>query len=93
MRHEKNTAGRKNPVRSGCGKRPYPSGMDDRFEFRLSAERRNELARLAGETGLSASDLVRLSINKLVQDRDALPRLPMSDQTGEANAVDRILFG
>lgn len=38
-----------------------------RFELRLSAARRQELAALANETGLSNGDLVRLGIKWLVE--------------------------
>jgi predicted DNA-binding protein len=43
-----------------------------RFELRLPAERRRELDALARETGLSAADVVRLSIKHLLEHRDVL---------------------
>jgi hypothetical protein len=49
---------------------------DTRFEFRLSEPVRRELRQLSAATGLSASDLARLGINKVLADRDALPKLP-----------------
>jgi hypothetical protein len=54
---------------------------DTRFEFRLPGPVYRELHQLSGQTGLSAADLVRLGINKLLQDRDALPRLPAATET------------
>jgi hypothetical protein len=51
---------------------------DKRFEFRLPGPVRRELSELSGQTGLSAADLVRLGVSKLLQDRAALPRLPGS---------------
>jgi hypothetical protein len=50
--------------------------MHGRFEFRLPEPVQRELAQLAGETGLSRADIVRLGLNKVLQDRDALPKLP-----------------
>ena len=45
---------------------------ETRFEFRLSADRRRELAELAAETGLSASDLARLAVRRLIADPGGL---------------------
>ena len=38
-----------------------------RFEFRLSAGRRRELAELAAETGISSADLARLAIKQFLE--------------------------
>jgi uncharacterized protein YdbL (DUF1318 family) len=38
-----------------------------RFEFRLSAGRRRELAALAAETGISSADLARLAIKQFLE--------------------------
>jgi predicted DNA-binding protein len=53
---------------------PYVCRMSDtaRFELRLPAERRRELDALARETGLSAADIVRLSIKQMLERRDVL---------------------
>jgi predicted DNA-binding protein len=56
------------------------SGMNTRFEFRLPEPARRQLHQLSNETGLSSADLVRLGISKLLQDRDALPKLPLGDR-------------
>jgi hypothetical protein len=45
-----------------------------RFELRLSRERRRQLAELAAESGLSASDLARLGINWLLEHPGVLLR-------------------
>ena len=52
------------------------SGMNTRFEFRLPEPAGRELHQLSTETGLSSANLVRLGISKVLQDRDALPKLP-----------------
>jgi hypothetical protein len=45
----------------------HPYGMqNERFEIRLSADRRQELAELARESGLSAADIARLAITRLL---------------------------
>jgi hypothetical protein len=54
--------------------------MDDgaaRFEFRLPVERRRELAALASKSGLSSSDLVRLSVCQLLENPGLLLRLSL----------------
>jgi hypothetical protein len=50
----------------GC---PHIGRMTDgtRFQIRLSAERRRELAELASEAGLSSSDIARLGIRYMLQ--------------------------
>jgi hypothetical protein len=55
-------------VRCDAGSVPYIGRMEHgtRFELRLPAGRRRELAALADETGLSAADLVRLGIRWLL---------------------------
>jgi uncharacterized protein YdbL (DUF1318 family) len=45
-----------------------------RFEFRLSADRRRELSELARESGLSASDLARLAVRRLIENPGVLVR-------------------
>jgi hypothetical protein len=45
-----------------------------RFEFRIPTERRQELAALASEVGLSSADLVRLGIKYLLDNRELLLR-------------------
>ena len=40
---------------------------NERFEFRLSAGRRRELAELAAETGISSADLARLAIKQFLE--------------------------
>ena len=65
-------------VRCGYGCDPYPSRMiqnDTRFEFKLPAHRRAELDSLADEAGLTASDLVRLAIRRLLEERNAILQL------------------
>ena len=42
---------------------------DTRFEFKLPAQRRAELDSLADEAGLTASDLARLAIRRLLDQR------------------------
>jgi aryl-alcohol dehydrogenase-like predicted oxidoreductase len=67
---------------------PYRARMTDasRFELKLSAGRRRELAELADEAEMSSADLVRLSIGWLLQNPGVL--LPsvvarrMNDHTG-----------
>jgi hypothetical protein len=60
------------------------SGMnnnDSRFEVWLPSQRRRELDELAGEAGLSSSDLVRLAISRLLTEREVVLRF---SQRGEA---------
>jgi hypothetical protein len=45
-----------------------------RFEISLPADRRRELAALAGEVGMSASDLARLGIGWVLERREFLVR-------------------
>ena len=47
---------------------------DARLELKIPTERREALSTLAEQSGLSSSDLVRLAINRLLEDRDV--RLP-----------------
>jgi hypothetical protein len=49
-------------------------GMTERFEVRLSRERRQELDDLARECDLSAADVARLAIKWMVEHRDLLVR-------------------
>jgi hypothetical protein len=51
-------------------------GMENeaRFEFRLSADRRRALSELARESGLSASDLARLAVRRLIENPGVLVR-------------------
>jgi hypothetical protein len=65
-------------VRCDYGVDPYPYRMaqnDTRFEFKLPAQRRAELDNLADEAGLTASDLVRLAIRRLLEQRAAILKL------------------
>jgi hypothetical protein len=71
-------------VRCGYGCDPYPSRMiqnDTRFEFKLPAHRRAELDSLADEAGLTASDLVRLAIRRLLEERNAILQLQAAAMT------------
>jgi len=52
-----------------------------RFEIKLPAERRAQLDARADEAGVSASDLARLAIGKLLEDRQVVLSMP-----GEAAA-------
>jgi hypothetical protein len=45
---------------------------DARFELRLPTQRRAQLEALADETGLSAADLARLAIGRLLDDRKVI---------------------
>lgn len=56
-----------------------------RFELKLREDRRAALDSLADEAGISASDLVRLAINRLLDDRASLLR-GSSGQRHEAAA-------
>ena len=61
------------------------SGMNDtRFELRLPCAQRRELAELAQETGLSASDLARLAVRRLIADPGVL--LVRGSDSGERAA-------
>jgi hypothetical protein len=40
--------------------------MTERFEIRLTLERRQELAQFAAEVGISAADLCRLAIHQFL---------------------------
>jgi hypothetical protein len=54
-----------------------------RFQFRLSAAQRAQLETLAEQSGLSSADLMRLALQRLLEDRDV--RLPAhSHETGAA---------
>jgi hypothetical protein len=46
--------------------------QDARFEVRLSAERRRELAALAAQSGLSSADVARLALSQLLARPGAL---------------------
>ena len=46
--------------------------MDTRFELLLTRSRRQALAALADELGLSSADLMRLALEKLLQNPSAL---------------------
>jgi hypothetical protein len=59
-------------------------GMNERFEIRLAPERRQELAALAADVGISASDLARLAILRLLNSRDALVHLSPDNNHGRA---------
>lgn len=47
---------------------------DSRLDFRVPAHQRQELERLAEDTGLSVPGLMRLAAQRLLQDREALLR-------------------
>jgi hypothetical protein len=49
---------------------------DARIEIRLPDRRRRELVELAAETGLSRADLVRIGINWLIEQPDAILKFP-----------------
>jgi hypothetical protein len=53
--------------------------MTERFEIRLTQARRQELAALAADVGISASDLARLAIYRLLHS-DAPLQLPSTMQ-------------
>jgi hypothetical protein len=57
---------------------------DARFDLKLPAAQRRELAELAIESGLSSADLVRLCVRWLLAHPDRLlrPGLPVSDPPG-----------
>jgi hypothetical protein len=48
---------------------------DTRFEFKLPAQRRAELDNLADQAGLTASDLARLAIRRLLDEREVVLKL------------------
>jgi hypothetical protein len=50
--------------------------MSERFEIRLTPERRQELSELALLLGVSAADAARLAISRLINGRDELLQLP-----------------
>jgi len=56
-----------------------------RFDLKLPAPVRRELAALASETGLSSADLVRLSVRHLLQNRETILR--PAAQEREASGV------
>jgi hypothetical protein len=58
-----------------------------RFEVRLSAAQRRELAALADETGLSAADLARLGIRWLLEHPGVLLRPDRPSDDGEQRAA------
>jgi predicted transcriptional regulator len=51
--------------------------MNTRFEIRIPAEQRARLDALAADAGLSSSDLARLAIGQILEDRAV--RLPKVD--------------
>jgi hypothetical protein len=55
--------------------------MTERFEIRLTPARRQELSALAADVGMSASDLARLAIQRLLNSRDTLLPPPPSSQS------------
>jgi len=57
---------------------------DARFDLKLPAAQRRELAELATESGLSSADLVRLSVRWLLQHPDRLLRSVVEEQQGRA---------
>jgi hypothetical protein len=58
--------------------------MTERFEIRLTLERRQELAQFAAEVGISAADLCRLAIHQLLHNRDG--RLHLGPPQGQQGA-------
>ena len=52
---------------------------DARLEIRMTSQRRRELDELADEAGLSAADVARLAIRRLLQARDVLLKLPIGE--------------
>jgi hypothetical protein len=58
-----------------------------RFDLKLPASQRRELAALASETGLSSADLVRLSVRHLLQNREAILRPVAAEQREAADVV------
>jgi hypothetical protein len=49
------------------------------FNFHLPRPVRQALQDLAGETGLSSADLVRLGISRVLAEKDTLPKLPAAN--------------
>ncbi len=53
---------------------------DARLEIRMTSQRRRELDELADEAGLSAADVARLAIRRLLlEHRDVLLKLPIGE--------------
>jgi hypothetical protein len=68
-------------VRCGYGQHPYVRRMT-RFELKIPTDRRDALNEVARQSGVSSSDLVRLAINQLLEDRDV--RLGAASRRHEA---------
>ena len=64
-----------------AGRHPYHARMANgpatRLELKLAPERRRQLDELAAASGVSATDLCRLAITQLLEDRTV--RLPQSE--------------
>jgi hypothetical protein len=58
--------------------------MTERFEIRLTPERRRELAQFAAEVGISAADCARLAIHQFLHHRDG--RLHLETPQGQQGA-------
>jgi hypothetical protein len=52
--------------------------MTERFEIRLTPAHRQELVALAADVGISAADLARLAIRRLLDNRSTLLPPPSS---------------
>jgi hypothetical protein len=55
-----------------------------RFELRLPREQRERLGALADQTGLSASDLARLAVRRLIADPGVLLGVERKPERAEA---------
>jgi hypothetical protein len=55
-----------------------------RFDLRLPTAQRRELAALAGETGLSSADLVRLSVRYMLLHPEVIRHGPINGNQGDA---------
>jgi hypothetical protein len=75
-------------VRCRADDAPYVCRITDtsRFEMRLSAAQRRELAALADETGLTSADLARLGIRWLLAHRDVLTGRSLAGEQRAARA-------
>lgn len=58
--------------------------MSERFEIRLTPERRQELAQFAAEVGISAADCARLAIHQLLHNRDGRLQLETKNHQFES---------
>lgn len=61
--------------------------LDTRFEIRMPAQHRHDLDAYASELGLSAADVVRLAVRRLIANRDPLKPVASGAEPARENGA------